>query len=258
MVRVAIVQTPVLESPAETIEWACRAMTESDARAELYLLPEAWIHRAPIADVAGAVEASELAVARLAEAARSLNGWVVAGGLYALVEGRPVARVPVISPGGEVVGHQDKVHPYKEERLVLRRGREFRTFEAAGVRFGILVCHDVVYPEAARTLVLKGAELLLNPSRIRREGVEPWHIYLRARALENRCQVVGCNVVLGSSFDGRSLAVDLVELRGGVVLTREAQAGEQPAVLSVELDPKRLEHLRAERLGNRLREAYEL
>ncbi|MCS7094712.1 MAG: carbon-nitrogen hydrolase family protein, partial [Thaumarchaeota archaeon] len=240
LVRVAMVQPRVEETPLETIKWVCRRMVEDDRPADLYLLPEAWVHRAPVLDIRAALEASEEAVRRLRELARSMGSWVVAGGLYVMSDDKPAMRVPVISPEGEVVGHQDKVHPFKEERLVLRRGREFRTFEAAGVRFGILVCHDVVYPEAARTLVLKGAEVLLNPSRIRREGVEPWHVYLRARALENRCPVVGCNLVLGNSFNGMSLAVDLVELRGGVVVTEEVTAGEEPTVLTVELAPERL------------------
>jgi predicted amidohydrolase len=256
MVKVTLVQVPVERNPEDNIKWVVEALSSLDSKTDLVVLPEAWIHPAPVTDLKGAVEHSERALAELRELAASLGCTIVGGALYLRYREGYAARVPVIDRSGEVLGYQEKVHPYREERRLLVRGESFNVFEASGIRFGIMVCHDVVYPESARTLVLKGAELLLNPSRIRREGIEPWHVYLRARALENRVQVVGCNLVLGGAFNGRSLTVDLVfdELR--IARTSEVDAGEEPGTLTVELDPKRLEGERKERLGNRNAGAY--
>ncbi|MDJ0274132.1 MAG: carbon-nitrogen hydrolase family protein [Nitrososphaerota archaeon] len=258
MVRVAIVQVPVEGDPMRNVEWVSRTLSSLGTRADLVVLPEAWIHHAPILDIAGAVQASERALAVLRELAASLGSTIVGGALYLRFRDGYAATVPVISPSGEIVGFQEKVHPFREERNFLKAGDAFKVFSAGGVRFGVMVCHDVVYPESARTLVLKGAELLLNPSRIRREGVEPWHVYLRARALENRVQVIGCNVVLGRAFNGRSIAVDLELDEFRVARTSEVEAGEEPGTLTVELDPKRLEQERRERLSNRNVGAYVL
>ncbi len=256
MVRVTLVQVPVERRPEENIRWVENELSSLGSRTDLVVLPEAWIHPAPVLDMTGAAESSEKAFAVLRELAGSLGCTLVGGALYLRYRNGYAARVPVIDGSGDVIGFQEKVHPYREERHFLVRGESFNVFEASGIRFGIMVCHDVVYPESARTLVLKGAELLLNPSRIRREGVEPWHVYLRARALENRVQVIGCNVVLGSAYNGRSLAVDLVFDDLKIARTAETDAGEAPGTLTVELDPRRLEGERRERLGNRAVGAY--
>ena len=256
MVRVTLVQVPIERNPEDNISWVAAALSSLDSKTDIVVLPEAWIHPAPVMDLTGAAESSERALAVLRELAASLGCTLVGGAIYLRHRGGYASMVPVIDGSGDVVGFQEKVHLYREERNLLVRGESFKVFEASGLRFGIMVCHDVVYPESARTLVLKGAELLLNPSRIRREGIDQWHVYLRARALENRVQVVGCNVVLGSAFNGRSLAVDLVfdDLR--IARISEMDAGEAPGTLTVELDPRKLENERRERLGNRAVDAY--
>ncbi len=256
MVRVTLVQVPVERNPDENVKWVADVLSALDSKTDLVVLPEAWIHPAPVMDMTGAAESSERALGVLKEVAASLGCTLVGGALYLRYRNGYASKVPVIDGSGEVLGFQEKVHPYREERYVLVRGESFKVFEASGLRFGIMVCHDVVYPESARTLVLKGAEVLLNPSRIRREGVDPWHVYLRARALENRVQVVGCNVVLGSAFNGRSLAVDLTFNAMRIARTSEFDAGEEPGTLTVEIDPKSLEGERRDRLDNRYAGAY--
>ena len=72
-----------------------------------------------------------------------------------------------------------------------------------------MVCHDVVFPESARTLVLKGAELLLNPSLIPTQGIEPWRIYVMARALENRVPIIAPNPYLSTRVPGDSVIIGL-------------------------------------------------
>ncbi len=256
MVRVTLVQVPIERNPEDNMRWVVAALSSLDSKTDIVVLPEAWIHPAPVTDLAGVAESSERALAVLQELAASLGCTLVGGAIYLRYRDGYASTVPVINGSGEVVGFQEKVHPYREERNLLVRGESFKVFEASGFRFGVMVCHDVVYPESARTLVLKGAELLLNPSRIRREGVDPWHVYLRARALENRVQVVGCNVVLGSAFNGRSLAVDLIFDELKIARISETDAGEAPGTLTVELDPRKLENERRERLGNRAVGAY--
>ncbi len=43
-------------------------------------------------------------------------------------------------------------------------GRQAPVFETRYGRLGIFICHDLRYPEVARLLVFKGAQILLNPS----------------------------------------------------------------------------------------------
>ena len=69
-----------------------------------------------------------------------------------------------------------------------------------------MVCHDVVFPESARTLVLKGSELLLNPSLITAQGIGPWRSYLIARASGKQSSHYCPKSVSGSASAGKKRA----------------------------------------------------
>ena len=68
----------------------------------------------------------------------------------------------------------------------------------------------MVFPKVANTLVKKGAQVLLSPSRIVRRGIEPWQMYVQVRALENRVPILAANIE-NRRFGGDSLVVDLTE-----------------------------------------------
>ena len=68
----------------------------------------------------------------------------------------------------------------------------------------------MIFPKVANTLVKKGAQVLLSPSRIVRRGIEPWQMYVQVRALENRIPILAANVE-NYRFGGNSQVVDLTE-----------------------------------------------
>ena len=77
--------------------------------------------------------------------------------------GREIVSV-VIDADGRRLGHQAKtqVDPTEEADYVPGTGR--RTFTAAGVTFGIAICHEAFrYPEITRSLVLAGAQVVFVP-----------------------------------------------------------------------------------------------
>jgi 5-aminopentanamidase len=83
--------------------------------------------------------------------------------------------------------------------------------EADGLRFGVLICYDLRFPEAARICALDGADLIVLPTNWP-VGVD-FHpgIFAPARAAENHCYLLACDRVgteRGVTFIGRSLLVD--------------------------------------------------
>ena len=79
----------------------------------------------------------------------------------------------------------------------------FKSFETSRAHFGVLVCWDQWYPEAARLTALRGAEILFYPTAIgwhpdeRQQFGEKqhqsWEIAQRAHAIANGCYVVAVN-----------------------------------------------------------------
>lgn len=61
------------------------------------------------------------------------------------------------------------------------------TFEVDGMRFGLMTCYDLRFPEAGRRLADAGAHAFLVPAEwVRGPGKEyQWHTLIRARAIEN-------------------------------------------------------------------------
>lgn len=106
------------------------------------------------------------------------------------------------------IGVYRKVHLFMNEKDIFERGREFNVFETKFAKVGIMICFDWIFPEAARTLALKGAEIICHPANL----VLPyWQRLCGLRALENRVYIITANrvgVERNLSFTGRSIIVD--------------------------------------------------
>jgi N-carbamoylputrescine amidase len=107
--------------------------------------------------------------------------------------------VAVIDADGEVLGVYRKSHipdgPGYEEKYYFNPGDTgFRVWNTKYARIGVGICWDQWYPEAARCMVLMGAELLLYPTAI---GSEPESPEVDSRDHWQRCMIghSACNLV---------------------------------------------------------------
>lgn len=133
--------------------------------------------------------------------------------------------VAVIDADGSVLGVYRKSHipdgPGYQEKFYFRPGdtglRAWRTRHGV---IGVGICWDQWFPEAARAMVLAGADILLYPTAIGSEPedpdndtCDPWRRVMIGHAVANTCAVVAANrtgvegdiTFYGSSFvaDGR-------------------------------------------------------
>ncbi|MBI3076082.1 MAG: hydratase [Deltaproteobacteria bacterium] len=70
----------------------------------------------------------------------------------------------VLGPDGHV-GTYRKTHLYRHEKLYFEPGDlGFPVFRLAGARVGVLICYDLRFVEAARLLMLQGADLVAVPT----------------------------------------------------------------------------------------------
>ncbi len=111
-------------------------------------------------------------------------------------------------------------------------------FEARGLRFGLMTCYDLRFPELARSLADAGAQVLLVCSSWvpGEHKTEQWLALNAARAIENSVYVVGVCQAPPVSV-GRSVLVDPM----GVI---EADLGLKPGVRSVEASLETVERVR--------------
>ncbi len=133
----------------------------------------------------------------------------------------------------------------------------FEPIQTSLGKLGVLVCWDQWYPEAARLMALKGAEILIYPTAIGWESsdtddekarqLNAWIISQRGHAVANGLPVVSVNRV---GHEPYSPCRPMVSCFGEIVFTRSArrvpgQAGnERPENIVVEVDLERSENVR--------------
>ncbi|HEX7472225.1 MAG TPA: carbon-nitrogen hydrolase family protein [Candidatus Limnocylindrales bacterium] len=209
MVRIAVASTPLTATLDEAVPAAVAAVAEAGRLGvRIVCLPETGLpgHRSqarPVADVSQA--ALDEALREVAEAARRARVVTIVGVERPTPAGREILSV-VIGADGTRLGEQAKtqIDPSEELNYVAGTGR--RVFTAAGVTFGIAICHEGFrYPEISRSLVLGGAQIVFAPHYVTTEDgslperwCDPSNPYnekaLLCRALENPVYVAPSNV----------------------------------------------------------------
>jgi predicted amidohydrolase len=144
---------------------------------------------------------------RVSRLCRELKTHVVFGMLEK--SGSNIFNVAVLVGPDGIIGSYRKVHlPYLGvDRFTTSGDRPFEVFEAAGVRIGMLICYDGGFPEAARVLALKGADLILLPTNWPPGGSYMAEFSTNCRAMENGVYFAAVNRVgteRGFSFIGKS------------------------------------------------------
>ncbi|NMC06585.1 MAG: acyltransferase [Candidatus Lokiarchaeota archaeon] len=97
----------------------------------------------------------------------------------------------MIVDGGRVVGIYRKIHLFnKEKRWFTPGDKPFEVYDIRGARIGVMICFDWMFPEAARSLALLGAEVIAHPANL----VMPYcQKAMVTRCLENRVFAITAN-----------------------------------------------------------------
>jgi len=167
--------------------------------------------------------------------------------------------IAVIDADGEMLGIYRKSHipdgPGYEEKFYFNPGDTgFKVWDTAYGKIGVGICWDQWFPEAARAMVLMGAEILLYPTAI---GSEPQASAVDSKDHWQRCMIghSACNMVpvITSNRIGKEVQDDSeIDFYGSSFITNgtgekiaEANRTEE-SVLIAEFDLALLEKQRAE------------
>lgn len=165
----------------------------------------------------------------------------------------------VIDADGEVLGKYRKSHipdgPGYEEKFYFNPGDTgFKVWNTRYAKIGVGVCWDQWYPEAARCMVLMGAEILFYPTAI---GTEPqdstidskdhWQMCMLGHAASNLVPVIASNRVGIESDEDSSITFYGSSFIAGPQGNKVAEAGRtEETVLVAEFDLDQMEIMRIE------------
>lgn len=255
--RVALLQIAARDTLGGTLDKGisfCRRAKEMGA--DIALFPEMFsngyrIYGRPASDwIKEAIPADHAFVKAFQALAKELN-MAIGITLLEAWETGPRNTLILFDRFGNQVLQYSKVHTcdFDAERN-LTPGEDFRVAdldtESGAVKVGAMICFDREFPESARILMLKGAEIILVPNAC------PMEInrlsQLRARAYENMLGIATCNYpVEVPDCNGRSSAFDGVAYLPGLPGSRDTcilEADESEGVWMAVFDMDRIRNYR--------------
>ena len=203
MVKVGLIQTRTYKTNKEGISRISKFLEKlGKKKTKIVCLPEQWLKNNEINDF-------DSEFLEFKEIAKKYQMTIIPGAFYEKIKSRVTISSPVIGPKGDIIGKQEKIHPFDYEKNIASPGKEVKIFNTA-CKFGVVICHDIVFSKVSEKLVKKGAQIIFSPSRIVRRGINPWETYVQARSLENRVPVLAANVK-NRKYGGNSMIIDLFE-----------------------------------------------
>ena len=147
-------------------------------------------------------------------------------GLMTLEDGKIYNTAVLFDVNGEEIGRYHKTHLYAHD-VNYDPGHNFPVFDTRWGKIGMLICADRRWPEAARSLRVQGAEMLLIPT---------WGFhgpnntcFMRTRAYENECWLAFCHPLLSFICNPKG------EVEAGLQSSEEG-------ILVHDIDPTRCGH----------------
>jgi omega-amidase len=203
MTKMGLIQTSSYENNKKGIENVSKLLEKlGKEETEIVCLPEQWLPN-------NQIENYDQEFFEFKKIAKNYSMTIIPGAFYEKNENKVSINSPIIGPEGEIIGKQEKIHPYDYEKETVNAGTEAKIFNTS-CKFGIMICYDMVFPGVADMLTKKGAQILFSPSRIVKEGIEPWKMYVQVRSLENRIPIIAPNVE-DIKFGGNSLVIELTK-----------------------------------------------
>jgi predicted amidohydrolase len=170
----------------------------------------------------------------VAQAAARHNVWLIATILEQDKTGFAYDTAVLFDRSGSRRGEYRKTHPgavHSLEKLYFRAGSRFPIFDIDGWPTGIMICYDTSFPEVARTLALKGAELIAAPFASVQHPL--WRQRFQIRAIENGCFLAACNKV-GREGDVGFVGESLVAGPDGTILGIASATEEELLVVDID------------------------
>ncbi|WP_447984399.1 nitrilase-related carbon-nitrogen hydrolase [Nitrospira sp. Nam74] len=212
----------------------------SEVHCDLMVLPELFasgyqfISKQEVEELAEPVP-DGLTTQRLIQVARDRH-MVLVGGLPERDGAHCYNSAVIVAPSG-FLGCYRKTHLFYEETLFFSPGDTgFQVWDIGSARIGIMVCFDWFYPESARTLALRGADIICHPSNLVLPHCPEAMV---TRSLENRVFSITANRIGSEERGGKKrltyIGQSEIVSPEGAILSRAPS--DQDSLRVLDIDP---------------------
>ena len=141
----------------------------------------------------------------------------------------------LLTPKGECYVYR-KLHLFDTEKHLFSPGdKELEVFDVGETKIGMMICFDWIFPEVARILALKGAEIICHPSNL----ILPYcQNAMITRSVENRVFTITSNRTGTEKREDKELTFtgnsQIADPKGRILAKANA---EEEKVCVIEIDP---------------------
>jgi predicted amidohydrolase len=170
MMKVGFLQFgPKLLQVEENIDTISRLISTVD-QFDLLVIPElansgyVFKHKDELSKVAEKLPGGFF-VEKLTELSKEKDGYIVSG--ICEKQGEKFFNSSVLVGPEGFIGKYRKIHLFDREKLFFEPGDgDFELFDIRGMKVGLLICWDWIFPEATRSLALKGMDVLAHSTNL--------------------------------------------------------------------------------------------
>ena len=220
--------------------------------ADIIILPEVWNSPYDSTQFPQHAETAGGQSCTMLSALAKETGRYIVGGSIPEQDGDKVYNTSfVFDPKGAIIARHRKMHLFDisveggqhfQESDTLTAGEEVTVFDTPWGKVGLCICYDYRFPELARLMTLKGAQLIIVPAAFNMTtGPAHWELMFRSRSLDNQLYSVGVAPARDESGGYVSYANSIVTSPWGEVLHR---LGTEQEVALMEIDLSRNETVR--------------
>jgi predicted amidohydrolase len=244
---------PAFGQVAKNLKTIHRLVTS--VKADLLVLPELCLSGYAFTSKDEARQLSETSDGPSIKALKLLSrktGTILVAGFAEKADNKIFNSAILIRPSGKADIYR-KTHLFWNEKKWFAPGDTgFKVLLAGQVRIGMMICYDWFFPEAARTLALRGAQIICHPANL----VLPYcPRSMPVRALENKVFTITANRT-GREKRGRQ---DLSFIGQSIIAGPDqsilaAAPGRSESVMVVDIDPKKSDNKRVTPLNQLFRD----
>jgi predicted amidohydrolase len=131
-----------------------------------------------------------------------------------------------------------KTHLFYKERFCFEQGDtgfNVVKYHPWDINIGTMICYDWRFPEASRTLALRGADLIVCPSNL---VTDVWHLVMPARTIENKVYLAVANRAGSEERNGELLkfkGLSAIYSYNGSPLAKAGESGDE--IIHSEISP---------------------
>ncbi|MCT4632398.1 MAG: carbon-nitrogen hydrolase family protein [Firmicutes bacterium] len=267
--KIALIQMDVVKDKNENLKNARKLIDRaSNQGAELVVLPE--IFNGPynmklFKDYSEGYPGPSTTM--LANAAKENGITLVGGSITERDRDKLYNTSYIFGPDGNLLGKHRKVHLFDvdikgkitfKESDVFTPGDDITVIDTVFGRIGVCICYDIRFPELARLMAMRGAEVIIVPAAFNTTtGPAHWHTTTRQRAVDNQVYYGICSPARSKGKGYKSYGHTMIVDPWGEVI---AEADIDEEIIFGEVDFKEIHRIRQELpLLNHLRDdIYEI